>query len=78
MENVCFSIFPPGSFGILDMNRWHFRSFCFFSFVSEVRLEKNWLTLVSLATDITIDVCLRGRTSLEETTAIVTEEKGTD
>lgn len=40
--------------------------------------KKNRLTLVSLAADITVNVCLRSRASLKQTTAVVTKKKGTD
>jgi hypothetical protein len=39
-------------------------------------LEK--LTLVSLAANITIDICLRSRASLQQTTAVVAEKKSSD
>jgi hypothetical protein len=39
---------------------------------------KKKLTLVSLAANITIDICLRSRASLQQTTAVVTEKKSSD
>lgn len=51
-----------------------FSSFMMFVIAND-REKKNRPTLVSLATDITVNVCLRSRASLEKTTAIVAEKK---
>jgi hypothetical protein len=36
------------------------------------------LTLVPLAANITVDICLRSRASLQQTTAVVAEKKSSD
>jgi len=51
----------------------------FLSLILNRRKEKiKKLTLVSFAAHITINVCLRSWASLQQTTAVITEKKGSD